>query len=300
MTSEPSVFDLRLPLPDPTLRAREATLLGFDVRYERVRRQLRLLLEADKLAAWNRKHHSNKLDVVALVGDQYPLIVFHGDVGTGKTVTAECMANRIVAEAKVEDAELFKLSNRVRGEGLVGQMGSKLSTAFLDIAKASGKKGRAVLIIDEGDSLGASRTQAHSHHEDKVAVNTLIQGIDDLRRHGGRIVVFLCTNRLSALDPALRRRAAVTDEFRRPTKDERRQLFDRDLAALKLSSAEVGQLVNATSARNGDPDWTFSDIRTRLYPAAMAEAYPDGPLTFEILASTATALRASPALEDVA
>jgi hypothetical protein len=32
-------------------------------------------------------------------------------------------------------------------------------------------------------------------------VNTLIQCVDDLRQYGGRIVVFLCTNRLSVRIP---------------------------------------------------------------------------------------------------
>jgi hypothetical protein len=54
-----------------------------------------------------------------LVAEQYPLAIFHGDVGTGKTANAECLANRIVAEARAEDSILFKLSNRVRGSGKV-------------------------------------------------------------------------------------------------------------------------------------------------------------------------------------
>ena len=47
-------------------------------------------------------------------------------------------------------------------------------------------------------------------------MNTLIQGIDDLRRFGGRVVIILCTNRVAALDPALQRRAAIVEEFKRP------------------------------------------------------------------------------------
>lgn len=296
--SDVEFFDLELVLPDKALSIREPTLLGFEARYQRVRRQLRLLLEADKLAAWNKKHHGGRLAIATLSADQYPLVVFHGDVGTGKTVTAECIANRLVKEAGTEDSQLFKLSNRVRGSGLVGQMGSQLADAFARISKSIGRTRRAVLIIDEGDSLGASRAQDHSHHEDKVAVNTLIQGIDDLRRHGGRIVVFLCTNRLSVLDPALRRRAAITDEFRRPTAAERRELLEMDLDGLKLTTAQLGQLAAAGAGADGDPDWTFSDMRTRLYPAALAVAYPDSPLTFEHLLNAATTMRASPALED--
>lgn len=296
--SQPSIFDSETPLPSDTLAKRETTLLGFNGRYARIHDQLRLLLNVNGLGNWNRKHHGGKLAICDLVAEQYPLVIFHGDVGTGKTATAECIANKLVAEARSEDSILFKLSNRVRGSGMVGEMGTLIAEAFRKVIQSAGKTRRAILIIDEGDSLGASRTQDHSHHEDKVAVNTLIQGVDDLRQYGGRIVVILCTNRLSALDAALRRRAAITEEFKRPTDDERRQLFEMDLSGMNLPPAQITELVAATGARASQPSWTYSDIRTRLYPAALARAYPDQPLRFEHLKTVAATLQASPVMED--
>lgn len=292
------IFDSETPLPDAGLSKRQKTLLGFDARYARVRDQLRLLLQQGELAAWSTKHHGSRLPICELVAEQYPLAIFHGDVGTGKTATAECIANRLVADAKVDDCLLFKLSNRVRGSGKVGEMGTLLAEAFQKVVLAAGKNRSAMLIIDEGDSLAASRTQEHSHHEDKVAVNTLIQCIDDLRRLGGRVVVFLCTNRLSILDAALRRRAAIVEEFRRPDDGERRQLFAMDLAGVGLSEQQIGSLVAATGSRDGGPCWTYSDIRTRLYPTAIAGAFPSQPLKFEHLKSAADSMRASPVMED--
>jgi AAA+ superfamily predicted ATPase len=296
--SDPSPFEKEIALPDEKLLAREATLLGFASRYARVRDQLRLLLDAGDLQAWNKKHHKGKLALIDLVAEQYPLVVFHGDVGTGKTAMAECIANRLVAEARVEDSILFKLSNRVRGAGMVGEMGTALADAFQRVAQSAGKHRRAILIIDEGDSLGASRTQEHSHHEDKVAVNTLIQGIDGLRDHGGRVVVFLCTNRLSVLDAAIRRRAAIVEEFQRPSDAERRALFEMDLAGLAVSPKQFDTLVALTGAHGDDPVWTYSDLRTRLYPTALASAYPDHALTFDHLEQAAKSLKASPVMED--
>lgn len=296
--SQPSIFDSETPLPSDALARREKMLLGFEGRYARVHDQLRLLLNVGGLSDWNRKHHGGKLAICDLVAEQYPLAIFHGDVGTGKTVVAECIANRLVAEAKSEDSILFKLSNRVRGCGMVGEMGTLIAEAFRKVIQSAGKHRRAILVIDEGDSLGASRAQDHSHHEDKVAVNTLIQGVDDLRQYGGRIVVILCTNRLSVLDAALRRRAAIIEEFRRPSDEERHQLFAMDLAGLGLTPTQIAQLVDATGARAGHPAWTYSDIRTRLYPAALAKAYPQEPLCFEHLKSMAASLHASPVMED--
>lgn len=292
------IFETEMVLPDPNLAAKEKTLLGFEVRYGRVRDQLRLLLNINELAEWNQEHHDGKLALCDLVAEQYPLVIFHGDVGTGKTVMAECIANRLIKESKTEDSVLFKLGNRVRGSGKVGEMGTLLIEAFEQVAKSAGKGRRAILIIDEGDSLAAARSQDHSHHEDKVAVNTLIQRVDDLRRFGGRVVVILCTNRVLALDPALQRRASVIEEFTRPSEEERRELFAMDLAALSLTEAQLDDLVKATDRRgNAQPTWTYSDIRTRLYPKALASAFPDRSLCFDDLQTVAADMKPSPVME---
>jgi SpoVK/Ycf46/Vps4 family AAA+-type ATPase len=296
--SQTGIFDAKVPLPDSRLAAREKTLLGFDVRYRKIHDQLRLLLNLGELGTWSQKHHQKKLPLCELIADQYPLAIFYGDVGTGKTATAECLANRLARESGAEDSQLFKLSNRVRGSGKVGEMGTLLTQAFSEVVQSAGKSRRAILVIDEGDSLAASRSQEHSHHEDKVAVNTLIQCIDDLRSFNGRIVVFLCTNRLSAVDAALMRRAAVVEEFQRPNDDERRALLSMDLDGLGLSAAQMEELVRTTGPIGKEPGWTFSDIRTRLYPAAMASAFPARPLTYADLQAVAKAMRASPVIED--
>jgi AAA+ superfamily predicted ATPase len=296
--STTNIFESELPLPNQALSAKEKTLLGFDERYANVRDRIRLLLSANEIAAWNKRFHGGQLQLASLVNEQYPLVIFHGDVGTGKTALAECIANRLVGESGAEDSVLFKLSNRVRGGGKVGEMSTLIAEAFQRISSSAGKNRRAVLIIDEGDSLAAARSQQHSHHEDKVAVNTLIQGIDDLRRHGGRIVTFLCTNRLSVLDPALQRRAAIVEEFRRPDEKQRKALFHMDLVGLKLSPAQVSELVNLTGAHGKHPTWTYSDVRTRWYPAALARAFPARALQFEDLLETAKELVPSPVVED--
>ena len=295
--SEQALFDVTLALPNNRLGEQEKTLLGFEERYKKVHDRIRLLLGAAEVAAWNKKHHAGKLALAAFASDQYPLVIFYGDVGTGKTATAECIANRLVTDSRGEDSILYKLSNRVRGKGMVGEMSSFIAEAFQKITVTAGKTRRSILIIDEGDSLGASRTQQHSHHEDKVAVNTLIQGIDELRRQGGRIVVFLCTNRVGVLDPALQRRAALTEEFRRPDETQRRMLITQDTAGLHLTAAQVESLLASTGPKVGRPGWTYSDFRTRWYPSALARAFPSRPITFEDLKITADELVPAPSME---
>jgi SpoVK/Ycf46/Vps4 family AAA+-type ATPase len=296
--SQVNIFDSQTALPDPLLTTKQKTLLGFENRFSKVRDRLRLLLNLSELETWSNKNHGIKLALCDLVSEQYPLVIFHGDVGTGKTATAECIANQLVIESKTEDSILFKLSNRVRGSGKVGEMGTLLTQAFHEITQSIGKNRRAILVIDEGDSLAAARSQEHSHHEDKVAVNTLIQCIDDLRRFNGRIVVFLCTNRISILDPAIQRRAGIVEEFQRPGNEERHALFNMDLADLAFSESQIETLVRATGTHNQQPSWTYSDIRTRLYPTALAMAFPDRPLKFENFQEAATTLLPSPIMEN--
>jgi SpoVK/Ycf46/Vps4 family AAA+-type ATPase len=294
-----SVFESETVLPSKELTARAKTLLGFEDIYSRVSNQLRLLINADQIEAWSKKHHGGKrLVMVDLLREQYPFAIFYGDVGTGKSAMAETIGNRIAADSKIEDCMLYKLSNRVRGTGSVGEMGTLISKAFTEIKNSIGKDRRAILIIDEGDSLAATRTQEHSHHEDKVAVNTLIQAIDELRASKGRIFTILCTNRMSVLDPAVLRRASIVEQFQRPSDEQRRDLFEMDLGDLGLKPAQVEALVVATRAASDQPSWTYSDIRTRLYPAAVALAFPDNALTFEHLEQALKVVSPSPALVD--
>lgn len=294
------IFDSQETLPSKRLTDQGATLLGFEKRFQKVSRQLRLLMHLGDLHKWSQKHHGGATKICSYVAAQYPLVIFHGDVGTGKTVTAESIANRLVVEdQKADDSILFKLSTRVRGGGKVGEMGTLINQAFQEVIKSAGGKRRAILIIDEGDSLAAKRSQEHSHHEDKVAVNTLIQNIDELARFNGRILVFLCTNRHSALDPAILRRAAVKEEFLRPDEGERFDLFNLDLAEFGFAKKEISELVEATGFnKKRNAGWTYSDIRLRLYPAALALAFPDKKLEMNHLLATAKEIEPSPMMEE--
>ena len=60
------------------------------------------------------------------------------------------------------------------------------------------------------------------HHEDRAGVNAFIRGIDRIANAKLPAAVIMCTNRLSALDPAVRRRAADVLSFARPNDEQRR------------------------------------------------------------------------------
>src|SRR5258708_513973 len=85
-------------LPSKRLTNQGKTLLGFERRFVKVSSQLRLLMHLGDLQKWSGKHHGGPTKICEYVAEQYPLVVFYGDVGTGKTVTAESIANRLVVE----------------------------------------------------------------------------------------------------------------------------------------------------------------------------------------------------------
>jgi ATP-dependent 26S proteasome regulatory subunit len=177
-------------------------------------------------------------------------------------------------------------------------MSMLINQAFEVVTKEAGKKKLSFLIVDEADSLAANRSGDRSHHEDKVAVNTLIQKIDDVRGFGGRVLVFLCTNRFEALDPAMVRRAGRVERFDRPDDVEREQLLRLDLDGLGLSDKTIQDLVKLTGPDgNGRPlGFTHSDLRTRLFPEALARAFPDRKVESKDLLEAARSIQPSPSL----
>jgi len=294
------LFEVEISLPNEVVLASGKRLVGFDARYDRIRRDLRLLSAPDEVRTWSKQFYGRELPLCEIVADRYPLLIFIGDVGTGKTVTAEAACDRLARESG-RTAMLFKLSTRVRGSGKVGQMSSLINEAFAIITKEAGKTKSAFLIIDEADSLSAARDGGQSHHEDKVAVNTIIQKVDDLRRLGGRVLVILCTNRGHALDPAVIRRAARIERFERPDAAEREQLIRMDYEGITLSDVSVRELVDITGPQKQPKrvGFTFSDLRTRLLPEALGLAFPDRKLTAADLLKAAQSLDPSPAVEGV-
>jgi AAA+ superfamily predicted ATPase len=290
-------FELKRELPYPELEALGGRLIGFERRFERIGQQLRLLADVEGVKAWAKLHHGDDQALTDALGDRYPLVIFHGDVGTGKTASAEAAADALCRQIDTEGF-LLKLSTRVRGKGHVGEMSSLIGDAFAEAVALAGKKRFVSMIIDEGDALAFNRGAERAHHEDRVGVNSLIQAIDDARSLKGRLFIILCTNRFNALDPAILRRASLFEHFERPDEVERRELLTADLDGVDLGERALDDLVAATGPHDGAPGFTFSDIQTRLLPAAVARAFPDRGLTTEDLLGALAELEPTPVMRD--
>jgi len=216
-----------------------------------------------------------------------PLFVLAGDVGTGKTALARSYGSQVAKLTRVR-IELYALSLNARGSGAVGEMTRLISGAFRQVREvlaqtrgADGKAGRGIiLLIDEADALAQSREAAQMHHEDRAGVNALIRGIDDLAADRLPAVVVMCTNRLEAIDPAVRRRAAAVLEFARPNREQRLTVLRTCLKGSGVSDTELGLLADATGNSDGRAyGFTYSDLTQRLIPVFVLDAFPDRAVT---------------------
>jgi SpoVK/Ycf46/Vps4 family AAA+-type ATPase len=293
MTGE-NIFDNIVELPSAEVKSRTEALIGFNKKFKRVHNNLKLLADQEGLLKWSNHYYKRELPVLNAILDRHPLIILAGDAGTGKTVSAEGIADQMVRELG-KQGFFLKLSTRVRGEGLHGQMGNLVNDAFDRLKQEAGKKRIAFLLIDEADAIATTRSTLQMHQEEKAAVNTLIQKIDEIRSLKGRAIIFMSTNRLHFIDEAILRRAAIIIEFERPDENERKELFERTLKGTDLTDRDYEGLSKLTGPeQNNGLGFSFSDLTLKVLPEAIAKSFPDKPLSYKIIESTIKEIKPSP------
>lgn len=295
------LFERRLTYPDTDARRCFDELVGIDNAKSKMVKSICIFLHPAKLEKWGEKYHTGISKLLDKVMRRPPLLILAGDVGTGKTQLAESVGDPVSRELGIS-VTLFPVSLSARGMGRVGEMTKLISSAFeytlreaekyKDSEKNSSRAG-VILLIDEADALAQSREMTQMHHEDKAGVNAFIRGIDRIAGSKVPAVVIMCTNRLSAIDPAVRRRAAEIIEFLRPNVAQAKTVLNV-LSEVGFSDVEISKLAGITT----DMGFTYSDLTQRLLPAIVLHAFPDKSIQFADISKIMEGMSATPAFKD--
>lgn len=290
MNTPPSIdelFERRISYPDFEAQERLGRLVGLDSQISRLSKILGLLVNAKGLENWVNKYHKGADHLVKTILRRPPLVVLAGDVGSGKSELAETIGDAVARQEDIE-ISLLPLSLSTRGQGRVGEMTQLISSAFeytvseaQKLKSSSGlSRGGVILLVDEADALAQSRESTQMHHEDRAGVNAFIRGIDRIANGQLPAAVIMCTNRINALDPAIKRRAADILTFSRPNDNQRSAVLSGPLIQLGFTQDQIKHFVKATGPTiDRKYGFTFSDLTQRVIPAIVLDAYPNKAIT---------------------
>ncbi|MEF8820977.1 MAG: AAA family ATPase, partial [Halovenus sp.] len=119
-------------------------------------------------------------------------VLLHGPPGTGKTLMARAVANEI--DAYFTDISGPEIMSKYYGES---------EEQMREVFEEAEENSPAVIFIDEIDSIAPKRGETSGDVERRV-VAQLLSLMDGLEERG-QVIVIGATNRVDAIDPALRR-----------------------------------------------------------------------------------------------
>lgn len=299
------LFENSIVLPNTDSSERLRRLVGLDDKINRLKNTISILINPAGLKSWMEKNHPQASNLLNSVTRRPPLVILAGDVGSGKTELAETIGDAVARQENV-DITLLPLSLSSRGQGRVGEMTQLVTAAFEEAFNQASKfksasgpaRGGVILLVDEADALAQSRESDQMHHEDRAGVNAFIRGIDRLANARLPITVIMCTNRLNALDPAVRRRAADILEFQRPDDNQRSHILTQSFSEIGFRSSDLQELVLATGKSAKGYGFTYSDITQRLIPTIILDAYPNKSIEASRAIQIAKAMSATPPFND--
>lgn len=119
-------------------------------------------------------------------------VILHGPPGTGKTLLAKAVANET-------NANFYSIGGPEIMSKFYGESEERLRNIFQEAEKNA----PSIIFIDELDSIAPKREEVSGEVERRV-VAQLLSLMDGLTSRG-KVVVIGATNRINAIDPALRR-----------------------------------------------------------------------------------------------
>ncbi|HKZ45190.1 MAG TPA: CDC48 family AAA ATPase [archaeon] len=133
-------------------------------------------------------------------------VLLYGPPGTGKTLLAKAVANE-------SGANFISIS----GPEVMSKWYGESEKRVRDIFEDAEKSAPSIIFIDEIDAIAPKREEVSGEVERRV-VSQLLTLMDGLKKRG-KVVVIAATNRVNAVDPALRRAGRFDREIEFPVPD---------------------------------------------------------------------------------
>ncbi len=180
-------------------------------------------------------------------------VLLHGPPGTGKTLLARAVASETNANF------LF-----IGGPEIMSKFYGESEQRLRDIFKEAQENAPSIIFIDEIDSIAPKREEITGEVEKRV-VSQLLSLMDGLEPRG-RVVVIGATNRINAIDPALRRGGRFDREIEIGIPDTQGRLEVLQIHTRGMPLTEEVDLSKIASVTHG---FVGSDLETLSKESAM-------------------------------
>ncbi len=179
-------------------------------------------------------------------------VLLHGPPGTGKTLLAKAVANESEAN--------FILLN---GPEIMSKFYGESEKKIRDIFEEAEKTAPSIVFIDEIDAIAPKREDVNGEVERRV-VSQILTMMDGLKSRG-KVIVIGATNRVNALDPALRRPGRFDREIEVgvPSKIGRKAILQIHTRGMPLKGVKVDEIASLTHGFVG------ADLESLAKEAAM-------------------------------
>ncbi|MCD6473791.1 MAG: CDC48 family AAA ATPase [Thermoplasmata archaeon] len=168
-------------------------------------------------------------------------VLLHGPPGTGKTLLAKAVANET-------NANFYSLSGPEIMSKYYGESEENLRNVF----KEAQENAPSIIFIDEIDSIAPKREEVHGEVERRI-VAQLLALMDGLEERG-KVVVIGATNRINAIDPALRRPGRFDREIEIgiPDKKGRKEILEIHTRGMPLAKdVDLDKIAEMTHGYSG-------------------------------------------------
>ena len=181
-------------------------------------------------------------------------VILWGPPGCGKTLIAKAIANETGAHFI-----------SINGPEIMSKFYGESEARLREIFKEAEENAPSIIFIDELDAIAPKRSEVTGEVERRV-VSQLLALMDGLKTRG-QVIVIGATNRIDAIDPALRRPGRFDREIRIgvPDRNGRKEIFQIHTRRMPLADdVNLDELANITHG------FTGADIAALCREAAMS------------------------------